>query len=100
MKKIAVCCGKSCGPAGSARVRERLEKEYADTGINVLTRDCCGRCERSISIEIDDSVVVSDLTHANLEKQFINNPETAIEKARKEHEDAMNTIDAVLDDLV
>ncbi len=100
MKKIAVCHGKSCGPAGAARVCKRLTDEYSNKGVSVVVRECCGRCERSVSIEIDDDVVVSELTAENLTNKFINDPDTAIAQARKEQQEAMDRIDAVLDNLV
>lgn len=100
MKKIAVCHGKSCGPAGARRVQERLEKEYAEKGVDVVPRTCCGRCEHSISIEIDDTVVISDLSGANLEEKFISDPEGAIAQALEEQKSAMKKLDSALDDIV
>lgn len=100
MKKIGVCHGKSCGPAGAARVCDKLIKEYSHKGVTVVARDCCGRCERSVSIEIDDGVVISELTAENLHKKFMVDPDTAIMKARKEQQNAMDKIDAALNDLV
>lgn len=100
MKKIAVCHGKSCGPAGAARLRERLEEKYASEEIEVTGRTCCGRCARHISIEIDDTVVISDLSGANLEEKFISDPERAIARAQEEQKSAMEKLDSVLDDIV
>lgn len=100
MKKIAVCHGKSCGPAGAARLRERLKEKYASEEIEVTERTCCGRCERHISIEIDDAVVISDLTSANLDEKFISNPEKAIAQAQEEQKSAMKKLDSALDDIV
>ncbi|MDP2630607.1 MAG: (2Fe-2S) ferredoxin domain-containing protein [Candidatus Uhrbacteria bacterium] len=100
MKKIAVCHGKSCGPAGAGRIQERLAKKYASRNIEVTGRTCCGRCEHHISIEINDDIVVSDLSLNNLDEKFINDPQSAIARARKEQKSAMEKLDSVLDDIV
>lgn len=101
MKKIAVCHDKSCGPAGAERLCQRLKNTYAGSGIDVVPRTCCGRCEHSISIEVDDDVIISDLSLANLEERFTNDPDAAIQLARKEREEMFKKIDTLLEnDLV
>ncbi len=101
MKKIAVCHGKSCGPAGAARILARLKKEYEHKGVQIVMRDCCGRCERSNSIQIDDDVIISDLSLTSLDQRFIHDPDAAIANARKEVDDASKKLDDILkDDLV
>ncbi|MBI4599479.1 (2Fe-2S) ferredoxin domain-containing protein [Candidatus Uhrbacteria bacterium] len=98
MKKIAVCHGKSCGPAGSALIRERLDKEYANKGIDVVVRDCCGRCEHSVSIQVDDDVIISDLAPASIGNRFIDDPDAAIMQAQQEQTKAIEKLDAALND--
>ena len=100
MKKIAVCHGKSCGPAGARRIQERLAEEYSQKGVDVASRTCCGRCEHPVSIEIDDDAVISDLTLANLEEKFISYPDQAIAMAQEEQKSAMEKLNSALDDIV
>jgi NADH:ubiquinone oxidoreductase subunit E len=101
MKKIAVCHGKSCGPAGAARLLKKLKSCYGDEDISFVERTCCGRCEHSISIQIDDDTIISDLSLSNLEERFTNDPAAAIRKARQNEEGAREKLETFLaDDLV
>jgi len=101
MKKISVCHGKTCGPAGAPRILETLKQTYVHLGIEVVVRDCCGKCEHHNSIQINDGIIISDLAPATLEEKFINDPDRAIAKAQQDARDAIKKLDDLLaDDLV
>lgn len=95
-KKIAVCHGKVCGPAGAQKIKDMLEEEYGDDGIEVVERTCCGRCERNNSIVIDDEIIISDLSPKNIEECFIADTEGAIERARKEKQASEEKLENIL----
>lgn len=100
-KKIAVCHGKVCGPAGAQKIKDILEEKYSNDGIEVVERTCCGRCERNNSIVIDDEIIISDLSLKNIEKCFIVDTEDAIERAQKEKQESEKKLENILaDDLL
>jgi ferredoxin len=64
MKKIRVCCSKSCTSFGAKRVMKKIEKEAGlQSGEKNEEMDldfcgCLGYCSRSPNIEIDDNHIV------------------------------------------
>ncbi|MBI2645274.1 hypothetical protein HYW94_03835 [Candidatus Uhrbacteria bacterium] len=100
-KKIGVCHGKVCGPAGAHNILRILKEEYGKDGVEVVERTCCGRCERNNSISIDDMTIISDLSSKNIREKFIADPETAIGKAEEEQSESEKKLDSmVFDDLL
>lgn len=95
-KKIGVCHGKTCGPAGAARIKKILEDEYGES-VEIVERLCCGRCDDHNSIVIDDSVTVSHLSPENVRESFITDPDAAIRCAREEEKKIQEQLDAALD---
>ena len=102
MKKISVCHGKKCGPGGAAQLMQTLKDEYTIKDVPVEERGCCGRCERHNTIVVlddaDKEVIISDLVPSAIQEQFIDNPDAAIERARKEQQSASKKLDDVLND--
>lgn len=96
-KKIGVCHGKTCGPAGARTIKRLLEDEYAADGVEITERLCCGRCDDHNSIVIDDAVTVSHLSPATLFEAFINRPADAIADAKAEEEKIKKELDAALE---
>lgn len=96
-KKIAVCHGKSCKPAGAAAIKKILEQEYLEQSVEITERECCGRCEHSCTIAVDDQLV-SDLNPENLRTTFLDRTEEALSDARKRDQAARDNLDAILGD--
>lgn len=100
-KKIAVCHGKVCGPAGAEELQKILEKEYGKKGVEVGECTCCGRCEQHNSVVIDDTVIVSHLSPKNVFKKFIADPKAASEEARQAQRESEKKLEnALSDDLL
>lgn len=97
-KKIEVCCGKACGPAGSKKIKEQLIHVLADSGVEIVERGCTGRCEHACTIVIDGTAI-SDLSPSNLDNAFLNNPDTAIECAQKQEAQSAASLDGILEKL-
>lgn len=100
-KKIAVCHGPTCGPNGARNIKQTLEDTLAADGVEITARECCGRCADHNSIVIDDSVTISHLDEKKIH-EFIADPGTMIEKARKEEADLSIKIDEFFssDDII
>lgn len=96
-KKIAVCHGKSCSLAGAASIKKILEKQYDASGIEIVERECCGRCEHSCTIVVDGQPI-SDMSPDNLRALFLDNPEQALADAAKRDDDALAALDTILSD--
>ena len=97
-KKIGVCHGKACGPAGADRIQKILEEEYGRDGVQIVERTCCGRCEHNNSIVINDMTILSDLSSKNIREKFIADPETAIQKAQEEQSKSEEKLEHILSD--
>ena len=98
LKKIAVCHGKSCSQKGAHRILRILEEYGAPKGIKITERKCCGRCEHSCTIVANDQPI-SDLSPENLKKNFLDNPEQAINDAHERDKDAHNALEDLFDVL-
>lgn len=96
-KKIGVCNGKTCGPAGAAQIKKILKDTYNTHGIEVTERLCCGRCENNNSIVIDDDVTISHLSPGTLKERFIDRPDVAIAEAREEEKRIREELDHALE---
>ncbi|MBI4268528.1 hypothetical protein HY627_01705 [Candidatus Uhrbacteria bacterium] len=96
-KKIGVCHGKTCGPAGAAKIKKILEDTYRSDGVEVVERLCCGRCDDHNSIVVDDAVTVSHLSPDTLSQKFISRPDAAIADAKTEEEKIQRDLDAALE---
>ncbi|MBI2483984.1 (2Fe-2S) ferredoxin domain-containing protein [Candidatus Uhrbacteria bacterium] len=94
-KKIAVCHGPTCGPNGAKKLKQILEETYADNGIEITTRECCGKCSNHNSIVVDDTMTVSNLDEESI-KKFIADPDAMIEGAKKEEGELSKKIDELL----
>lgn len=94
-KKIGVCHGKTCGPAGASSIKKILEDTYGDS-VEITERLCCGRCDDHNSIVVDDTVTVSHLSPDALTEQFISDPQAAIDAAKIEEEKISAQLDAAL----
>ncbi|MEK7648467.1 MAG: (2Fe-2S) ferredoxin domain-containing protein [Patescibacteria group bacterium] len=96
-KNIAVCHGKSCGPKGASRIKKILEQCNTFKSIKIQERECCGRCEHSCTIVIDDQAI-SDLSPDTLQKAFLDNPSQALAEAHKKDMQASKDLDRILSD--
>lgn len=102
MKKITrieVCHGPTCGTHGAQRIKKILEDEYRD--VVIVERTCCGRCKFNNTIVVDD-IAVSRLTPETLKKKFIDDPEQALEQAKKDEAEILKELNEFLesDDLL
>ncbi len=97
-KKIGVCYGPSCTTTGAQKIQKILEQTYGDDDVEIVARTCCGRCKRTNSIVIDDEIIVSDLSPKNIQRNFIADPQSAIEKAKKEKSESDEKLDSMLSD--
>lgn len=95
-KKISVCHGKTCGPAGASAIKKILENEYGGS-VEVVERLCCGRCDDHNSVVLDDTVTISHLSTTNLSETFIDRPEAAIADAKIEEKKIKKEIDGALE---
>ena len=96
-KKIGVCYGKTCGPAGAASIKKILEDTYSAQGIEVTERLCCGRCKNNNSIVIDEDVTISRLSPGTIKERFIDREDAAIAEAREEEKRIREELDRALD---
>lgn len=97
-KHIEVCCGKACGPAGSAKIKEQLMRSYAVSGVEIVECGCTGRCEHCCTIVVD-GIAVSDLTPSNLKDVFLNDPDQAIASAQEQDTQSTSLLDDALEKL-
>lgn len=101
IKKIQVCHGPTCGTHGAQKIKQILQEEYKDQSIEVVERECCGRCKYNNTIIVDD-VAISRLSPENIKEEFIKDPASAIEKSKKEDLDSIIKLESFLasDDLL
>ncbi len=74
-----------------------LEQEYAKQGIEITETLCCGRCEHSCTIVVDEQPI-SDLSPENLKKNFIDDPNQAVKHAQEQDKKASAALDKLLSD--
>ncbi len=96
-KKISVCHGKSCEPAGAKKIKKILEEHYANKSVEIIERNCCGRCEHSCTIVVDDQPV-SDLSPHTIHELFINKPGEAIKNQQAKDQLSREVLERALGD--
>lgn len=74
-----------------------LEQKYAQQGVEITETLCCGRCEHSCTIVVDNQHV-SDLSVENIKKNFLDNPCQAIADAKKNEAESSAALDRILSD--
>ncbi len=100
IKRIEVCHGPTCGPAGGERIKMILENELAEQGVAVIERGCCGNCEKHNNIMVD-GVLVQKLTPTTVREQFLNRIDAALDQAQGEAVERDNELMKFLDsDLI
>ncbi len=96
MKKIGICHGPTCGTHGAQKIKKILEEEYKDQGIEIVERECCGRCKFNNTIVVDD-IPVSRLSPENIREKFIKDPKQALEQAKKDEVEILKGLNEFLD---
>lgn len=95
IKKIEVCHGPTCGINGGRRIKKQLEEYFLKDTIEIVERECCGRCSYCNTIVVDGELV-SELKPETLEETFLKNPEGAIKTSQEAFKKRMEKLDDIL----
>ena len=76
MKKVRVCCSKSCDSFGAKRIMEKISKETGlkpgekNDSIDLDFCGCLGYCSKSPNIEIDETNIVFSAEEESVMKEI------------------------------